>query len=75
MRLGMIAASPEDLILAAQFQFELKIDISEYLEFFLKQSEKFEEPSSAAEETGANFSKTDKKRIQNRCGYEGPGDR
>ena len=47
MRIGIVSASAEYLILAAQYQFELKIDISSQLEFFLKQSEVFVEPKSA----------------------------
>jgi len=46
IRMGTIAGNPEDLILAAQYQFEYKIDISKHLGFFLDQSELFEEPKS-----------------------------
>ena len=74
MRIGIAAASPEDLILAAQFQFEFKIDISKHLEFFLSQSEVFEEPKSTEQEdTGDQFQMGEKKRIQNRCAYGGNG--
>ena len=41
IRIGTIAGNPEDLILAAQYQFEYKIDISKHLEYFLAQSELF----------------------------------
>ena len=44
MRMGTASANPEDLILAAHYQYEYKIDISKHLDFFLKQSEVFEEP-------------------------------
>ena len=67
MRMGAATANPEDLILAAQYQFEFKIDISRHLDFFLKQSELFEEPKleDEEEEEGVEdlFNKTDKKRI------------
>ena len=77
MRVGMIAASPEDLILASQYQYEFKIDISRYLGMILNQSEVFEEPKSTTEESGDLFklNKDEKKRIQNKCDYEGPGNR
>ena len=35
-RFGMIFASPEDLLLAAQYQFDYKIDISDELEYLCK---------------------------------------
>ena len=77
MRMGCASANPEDLILAAQFQFEFKIDISRHLDFFLKQNENFEEPKLEDEDEEEadddQFKKTDKKRIQNRCSYEGNG--
>ena len=66
MRMGCVSANPEDLILAAQFQFEFKIDISRHLDFFLKQSEVFEEPKLEDEDDEENeedFAKTEKKRI------------
>ena len=67
MRMGTASANPEDLILAAQYQFEFKIDISKHLDFFLKQSELFEEPKLEDEEEEENadsqFNKTEKKRI------------
>ena len=67
MRMGCASANPEDLILAAQFQFEFKIDISRHLDFFLKQNELFEEPKleDEEEEEGDDdqFKKTEKKRI------------
>ena len=35
IRVGLVGGNPEDLILAAQFQFEYQIDISKHLGFFL----------------------------------------
>jgi len=77
MRIGVIAGNPEDLILAAQYQFEFKIDISKHLGFILSQSEVYEEPKSNAEETGDAFKipAESKNRIQNKCDYEGPENR
>ena len=67
MRMGCVSANPEDLILAAQYQFEFKIDISRHLDFFLKQSELFEEPKideEAEDEVEDDaFKKTEKRRI------------
>ena len=66
MRMGTAAANPEDLILAAQYQLEYKIDLSKHLEFFLKQSEVFEEPTLQDEEEGnidSQFNNTSKMRI------------
>ena len=67
MRMGCASANPEDLILAAQYQFEFKIDISRHLDFFLKQSELYEEPKLEDEDEEEadddQFKKTEKKRI------------
>ena len=66
MRMGTAAANPEDLILAAQYQWEFKIDLSKHLEFFLKQSEVFEEPKlQDIEEFNEDsaYNMTDKRRI------------
>jgi len=70
IRIGITAGNPEDLILAAQYQFEFKINISKHLGFLLNQSECFEEPKMSADDS-ANFSVSDSKRIQSKCNYEG----
>ena len=37
--MGLIRASPEDLLLAAQYQYDLKIDVSEELSYLCTQPE------------------------------------
>ena len=52
IRIGLVGGNPEDLILAAQFQFEFKLDISRHLEFFLDKTEIFETPICQDPNTG-----------------------
>ena len=44
MALGLIFGNAENLILAAQFQFQYNIDISKHLVFFFDKKDKFEAP-------------------------------
>ena len=68
-RIGIIAGNPEDLILAAHYQFIHKIDISKHLGFFVKKSisEIFKEPLSAVNQE-IKLQEA-KKRISGRVSY------
>ena len=46
LRWGLIRASAEDLLLAAQLQQKYKVDISNELEFICKSSEIFKKPTA-----------------------------
>lgn len=46
MRMGLVAANAENLILAAQFQLQFEIDISRHLNFFFPLSDKFDPPTT-----------------------------
>ena len=46
MRMGLVAANAENLILAAQFQFQFEIDISRHLNYFFPLPDKFDPPTT-----------------------------
>ena len=73
MRLGLMLASPEDLIMAAQYQYKFKIDISSQLTFFSTESEIFEEPKSAIDSSTVFKVNHNAQRIQDKCDYNENG--
>jgi hypothetical protein len=66
IRNGLIGGNPEDLILAAQFQYEFRLDISKHLGFFLDKSELFDEPPDETQ-----FALKDGTRVTGKLDYNG----
>ena len=55
LRIGLIRGSGEDLLHAALLQSKYKIDLTEELEYFCKQSEVFKKPLGEGDSSGSGF--------------------
>ena len=81
LALGLIFGHAENLILAAQFQFQYNIDISKHLVYFFDKSDKFDPP--VTDDQGVSTDKWNvspdhtnrSNHIQNRCSFKNGGDR
>ena len=73
LRIGLITANGENLLRAAILQKTYKIDLTDELEFFCKQSEIFKKP--LGEGSGSGFECEDQTTIQSRVSFDRGSDR